>query len=117
MEGMVFNIQKFSVHDGPGIRSIVFLKGCPLACRWCSNPEGIHRKNPQFFFREDRCVGENDAVYIKRIKKQAIQMEDGRPVFLESFAETVRTAQRSALSKAIERTGRWMTRKKCWRKS
>ena len=53
MEGMVFNIQKFSVHDGPGIRSIVFLKGCPLACRWCSNPEGIH-KNPQFFFRDDR---------------------------------------------------------------
>jgi len=37
--GTVFNIQKFSVNDGPGIRTVVFLKGCPLHCRWCSNPE------------------------------------------------------------------------------
>ena len=37
--GTVFNIQKYSVHDGPGIRTIVFLKGCPLSCKWCSNPE------------------------------------------------------------------------------
>ena len=36
-KGMVFNIQKYSVHDGPGIRTIVFLKGCSLSCRWCSN--------------------------------------------------------------------------------
>lgn len=101
MEGMVFNIQKFSVHDGSGIRSIVFLKGCPLACRWCSNPEGIH-KNPQFFFREDRCIGENECGLCKEgCKKQAIQMEDGRPVFLESSAETVRTAQRSALLRPL----------------
>lgn len=39
MEGTVFNIQKFSIHDGPGIRTTVFLKGCPLDCRWCANPE------------------------------------------------------------------------------
>ena len=38
-EGIVFNIQKFSVHDGPGIRTVVFLKGCPLRCPWCANPE------------------------------------------------------------------------------
>ncbi len=37
--GIIFNIQKFSVHDGPGIRTVVFLKGCPLNCKWCSNPE------------------------------------------------------------------------------
>lgn len=37
--GYVFNIQRYSVHDGPGIRTVVFLKGCPLRCRWCSNPE------------------------------------------------------------------------------
>lgn len=37
--GVVFNIQKFSIHDGPGIRTTVFLKGCPLRCKWCSNPE------------------------------------------------------------------------------
>ena len=37
--GTVFNIQRYSVHDGPGIRTLVFLKGCPLRCLWCSNPE------------------------------------------------------------------------------
>ena len=38
-KGIIFNIQKFSIHDGPGIRTTVFLKGCPLNCRWCANPE------------------------------------------------------------------------------
>ena len=39
-EGMIFDIQPFSLEDGPGIRTTVFLKGCPLSCRWCHNPEG-----------------------------------------------------------------------------
>ena len=43
MEGLVFNIQKFSLNDGPGIRTVVFLKGCPLRCAWCSNPESQFR--------------------------------------------------------------------------
>jgi pyruvate formate lyase activating enzyme len=41
MKGLVFSIKRYSVHDGPGIRVTVFLKGCPLRCRWCHNPEGI----------------------------------------------------------------------------
>lgn len=41
--GIVFNVQRFSVHDGPGIRTTVFLKGCPLSCAWCHNPEGLER--------------------------------------------------------------------------
>lgn len=41
--GMIFNIQKFSIHDGPGIRTTVFFKGCPLQCKWCSNPESQNR--------------------------------------------------------------------------
>ncbi|HVN57742.1 MAG TPA: glycyl-radical enzyme activating protein [Bacteroidales bacterium] len=40
-EGIIFNIKRFSVHDGPGIRTGIFLKGCPLNCKWCHNPEGI----------------------------------------------------------------------------
>lgn len=43
-EGWVFNIQRFSIHDGPGIRTTVFLKGCPLRCQWCHNPEGLERR-------------------------------------------------------------------------
>ncbi len=55
-EGMVFNIQKYSVHDGPGIRTIVFLKGCNLRCRWCSNPESQH-SHPELAWNAGRCIG------------------------------------------------------------
>ncbi|MDR0598816.1 MAG: radical SAM protein [Treponema sp.] len=50
--GLLFNIQKFSLHDGPGIRTVVFFKGCPLSCRWCSNPES-QRAEPCLFWEED----------------------------------------------------------------
>ena len=52
----VFNIQKFSLNDGPGIRTVVFLKGCPLRCAWCSNPESQVR-TPQLEWKESACVG------------------------------------------------------------
>lgn len=44
LKGLVFNIQRFSIHDGPGIRTLVFMKGCPLECLWCSNPEGLSQQ-------------------------------------------------------------------------
>ena len=53
--GIVFNIQKFSVHDGKGIRTLVFLKGCPLSCLWCSNPES-QRLTPERAFNPSRCL-------------------------------------------------------------
>ena len=53
---MVFDIQKFSVHDGPGIRTIVFFKGCPLRCRWCANPES-QSFEPELLIYPDKCVG------------------------------------------------------------
>jgi len=54
--GIVFNIQKFSVHDGPGIRTTVFLKGCPLRCPWCHNPEGLSRE-PEVAYDPRKCIG------------------------------------------------------------
>lgn len=54
--GVVFNIQKFSVNDGPGIRTVVFLKGCPLRCRWCSNPES-QLGRVQILWDQKKCIG------------------------------------------------------------
>jgi pyruvate formate lyase activating enzyme len=54
--GLVFDIQRFSIHDGPGIRTTVFLKGCPLRCTWCHNPESQSRA-PEVFFSADKCIG------------------------------------------------------------
>ena len=53
--GMVFDIQRMCVHDGPGIRTVVFLKGCPLRCAWCHNPEGMDPR-PQLLYHAAACV-------------------------------------------------------------
>lgn len=55
LEGIVFDIQRFSIHDGPGIRTIVFLKGCPLSCWWCCNPEA-QTIRPIMMYQIDRCI-------------------------------------------------------------
>ena len=54
MTGIVFDIKEMGVHDGPGLRTTVFLKGCPLRCVWCHNPEGLSRE-PQLSVREAAC--------------------------------------------------------------
>ena len=56
VKGTIFNIQRFCVNDGPGIRTTVFLKGCPLSCVWCHNPES-QRFEPEILFYKDKCTG------------------------------------------------------------
>lgn len=60
-EGTIFNIMKYSIHDGPGIRTTVFFKGCPLSCKWCHNPESINPEPQQLFYdnRVDPETGKN----------------------------------------------------------
>jgi pyruvate formate lyase activating enzyme len=55
LTGTIFDIRKYSIHDGPGIRTAVFFKGCPLECRWCHNPEG-RSFHPELIFRPGRCI-------------------------------------------------------------
>jgi pyruvate formate lyase activating enzyme len=61
--GRVFNIQRFSIHDGPGIRTTVFLKGCPLRCFWCHNPEGL-RSQLELQFIPSRCIACGECVQV-----------------------------------------------------
>lgn len=55
VEGRIFNIMKYSIHDGPGIRTTVFFKGCPLNCQWCHNPES-QRFDQELMYRTERCI-------------------------------------------------------------
>ena len=55
LKGIVFNIARFAIHDGPGIRTVIFLKGCPLRCAWCSTPES-HLLSPEMGYHADRCL-------------------------------------------------------------
>jgi pyruvate formate lyase activating enzyme len=61
-EGCVFNIQRYTIHDGPGIRTEIFLKGCPLRCRWCSNPESM-KLGPEIGVYPKRCIGISNCGY------------------------------------------------------
>lgn len=62
LTGRILNIQHFSTNDGPGIRTTVFLKGCSLRCKWCSNPESIHPK-PELAYNTEKCIGEKECGY------------------------------------------------------
>lgn len=55
MRGTIFDIKEMAVHDGPGIRTTVFFKGCPLRCKWCHNPEGLSF-DPQLMYKDTRCI-------------------------------------------------------------
>lgn len=56
VQGTIFSVERHAVHDGAGIRTVVYLKGCPLRCLWCANPEGQEARSQVFFFA-DRCIG------------------------------------------------------------
>lgn len=77
-KGVVFDIQKYSINDGPGIRTIVFLKGCPLRCIWCSNPES-QRKERELMFRKILCI--HCGLCIKACKQGALSSDN--PDFID----------------------------------
>lgn len=104
--GVVFNIQRFSIHDGPGIRTTVFLKGCPLRCGWCSNPESI-RLSPEIITRDIKCIRCGKCV--EACSQQAITIvENTRIIQWEKCNYCMKCAE-VCPSGAIEAVGRYMT--------
>lgn len=105
---LIFNIQKFSLHDGPGIRTSIFLKGCPLRCQWCSNPESqnpyvniflkdenrtkIDVKKNELNFDQDGYIIEDDLFFdllkVNGIEENSVKYDQvGRPMDLDRLVE------------------------------
>lgn len=105
---LIFNIQKFSLHDGPGIRTSIFLKGCPLRCKWCSNPESqnpyvniflkdenrtkIDVKKDELDFDQDGYIIEDDLFFdllkVNGIEENSVKYDQvGRPMDLDRLVE------------------------------
>ncbi len=105
-KGLIFNIQKFSLHDGPGIRTTVFMKGCSLACKWCSNPESMNW-NQEIMTHNVRCIGCKKCAEACPVGA-IVFTERGREIDWEKCNNCLECA-RVCPAKAIECIGYYMT--------
>lgn len=80
----IFNIQKYNMYDGPGIRTLVFFKGCPLRCKWCANPEGLERKF-QVMFKSSSCTNCGACVSVCPVGIHAISKDDQKHEVLRNI--------------------------------
>ncbi|MGF7186952.1 pyruvate formate lyase activating enzyme, partial [Desulfitispora alkaliphila] len=80
--GFVFNIQHYSVHDGPGIRTMVFLMGCPLRCQWCSNPES-QSFSPVLAYNESKCIGIHECIMCMEVCMSGAIKKNGDKIILD----------------------------------
>ena len=112
--GVVFNIQRFTVHDGPGIRTEVFLKGCPLRCLWCSNPES-QKSHPVVGVYPDRCIGVDKCGFCISAcpveAEGAFIVEDNRVTAInrDVCTDCLRCAEECPAMKTLEIFGKEMT--------
>ena len=116
--GRIFDIQRFSVHDGPGVRTIVFLKGCPLRCRWCCNPESQSYEIEQMLQNgavktvgRDVTVDEvlktvlKDRIYYRR-SGGGMTLSGGEMLMQPQFAQALlKAAKQNGITTAVESTG------------
>ena len=117
-KGRIFDIQRYSIHDGPGIRTIVFLKGCVLRCRWCCNPESqnyeietmmVHGKQKtigqDITVKEVMETVEKDRPYYKR-SGGGLTLSGGESLCQPEFASALlRAAKESGINTAMESMG------------
>ncbi len=106
MNGIVFNIQRFSVHDGPGSRTTVFLKGCSLRCFWCHNPEGI-RSKPEIQFFPSRCIACGECV--AACPQGAHTLQDGTHIYWREKCRACGRCVETCYAGALVLMGQTMT--------
>ncbi len=101
--GTTFNIKKFSIHDGPGIRTTVFFKGCPLSCLWCHNPES-QSPQPEIHYFENRCIQCGDCAEV--CPNNAISFIDGIRVWDSDLCQFCGACAEICPTEAIQLVGR-----------
>lgn len=101
MKGTVFNIQRFSIHDGPGIRTTVFFKGCNLRCAWCHNPES-YRREREIRYQSGKCTGCGSCA---RVCPVGVYVRDGVRINAERCVACGRCAE-VCLNEAVDLVGR-----------
>ena len=105
-QGLVFDIRKYSIHDGPGIRTTVFFKGCPLSCWWCHNPES-QSSGHEVILHDNRCI--RCGACVAACPHQAIAWIDGEPITDRVICERCGTCVGECYSEARQIVGREMT--------
>jgi len=106
VSGLVFDIQRFSVHDGPGIRTTVFLKGCSLHCFWCHNPEGL-RMTPEVQFLPNRCLG--CGACVAACEHDGQHLDDGVRSFERERCVACGACVEACVAEALTLAGKQMT--------
>ena len=102
-KAVISDIKRFAVHDGNGIRTTVFLKGCPLKCVWCHNPEGISL-HPQIAYYQHKCVGCGECVKVCRVK--AHKIENSVHIFARNLCMECGQCEDVCLGNALKFYGR-----------